>query len=136
VWKQLCEWLCLFRVLLDACPFYFLQYAALPAFCNGSPFLFSVCVVKCPSPTLQWSMPHFSCCWKPSLLQAHWGRCAHPPSPASLFIYILHGELPLSPLQWSFPHDSHCYKLSPLKGCWMCAATPAFSGQLVYLQFV
>jgi hypothetical protein len=31
----------------------------------------------CPSPTLWWSVPHFSCCWTPSLLQAHWGRWCH-----------------------------------------------------------
>jgi hypothetical protein len=31
----------------------------------------------CPSPTLWWNMPHFSSCWKPSPLQAHWGRRHH-----------------------------------------------------------
>jgi hypothetical protein len=34
-------------------------------------------VELCPSPTLQWSMPHFSHCWMPSSLQAHWGKWCH-----------------------------------------------------------
>jgi hypothetical protein len=48
---------------------------------------------ECPSPPLQWSMPHFSCCYKPSPLQAHWGRwcpfflCR----PACLFQFTLSG---------------------------------------------
>jgi hypothetical protein len=73
-----------------------------------------------PSPTLQWSMPHFSCCWMPSPLQAHWGRRCHTClfQPACLF--TLHvGKCLSSLLQWSFPHDSHCYKLSLLQGCWV-----------------
>jgi hypothetical protein len=44
--------LCLFRVLLDAGPFCFLQYTALPSCCNCSLFLFRVHVGMCPSPTL------------------------------------------------------------------------------------
>jgi hypothetical protein len=52
------------------------------------------------------------------------------------FIYSSCGECP-SPTFWcSFPQDSHCYKLSPLQGCWSGAAAPAFSCQLVYLQFM
>jgi hypothetical protein len=31
----------------------------------------------CLTPTLQCSMPHFSRCYKLSLLQAHWGRWRH-----------------------------------------------------------
>jgi hypothetical protein len=45
--------LCLFRVLLEACPFCFLQYTVLPACCNCSPLLFRVCVGRCPSPTVR-----------------------------------------------------------------------------------
>jgi hypothetical protein len=48
------------------------------ACCNCSPFLFRVLVGRCSSPTLLWSVPHFSCCYKPSPFQAHWGRCAIP----------------------------------------------------------
>jgi hypothetical protein len=40
-------------------------------------FLFRVRVGRCPSPTLRWSVPHDSCCYKPSPLQAHWGRWHH-----------------------------------------------------------
>jgi hypothetical protein len=76
-------------------------------------------------------MPHFSRHWKPSLLQAHWGRwlhtlllwldclftvqvreCSSPPSPVELSTW--------QPL---------------LQGCWEGASTPAFSSRLVYLQF-
>jgi hypothetical protein len=34
-------------------------------------------VGRYPSPTLWWSMLHFSQCYKPSPLQAHWGRWCH-----------------------------------------------------------
>jgi hypothetical protein len=34
-------------------------------------------VGRCPCPTLLWSVPHCSCCWMPSPLQAHWGRWCH-----------------------------------------------------------
>jgi hypothetical protein len=79
--------LCLFRVLLDACPFCFLQYTALPACCNCSPFSFRVLMGRCPSPTIWWRVPHLHHCWTPSPLQAHWGRCCHSclPWPACLF---------------------------------------------------
>jgi hypothetical protein len=42
--------LCLFRVLLDTCPFCFLQYAALPNCCNCSLlyYLEFACVVSLP----------------------------------------------------------------------------------------
>jgi hypothetical protein len=73
-----CSRLCLFRVLLEACPFCFLQYTALHTFCNYSLFfLFRVCMRRWSSPTLWWSVPHFSRCYKPSPLQAHWGRWRH-----------------------------------------------------------
>jgi hypothetical protein len=49
----------------------------LPTRCNFSLFLFSVHMERCPSPTLQWSVPHFSCHWKPSPLQVYWGRWHH-----------------------------------------------------------
>jgi hypothetical protein len=82
-------------------------------------------------------MPHFSRCWRPSPLQAHWGSWLHSHLlwPACLFTVRM-GECPFPPLHWSFPHDSHCYKLSPLQVCWVGVSAPAFSGQLVYLQFV
>jgi hypothetical protein len=63
----------LFRVLLAACPFCFLQYAVLPACYNCSLFLlFRVHIGRCTSPTLQWTVLCFSCFYKPSHLQANW----------------------------------------------------------------
>jgi hypothetical protein len=64
--------------------------------CNCSHFfLFRVCVGMCLSPTLLWSMPHFSHCYKPSPLQAHWGRWCHSHLfwPACLFQFI-RGSIP------------------------------------------
>jgi hypothetical protein len=49
-----CCRLCLFRVLLDACPFCFLQYTALPSFCNCSLFFIYSLHGECLFPTL-WS---------------------------------------------------------------------------------
>jgi hypothetical protein len=41
---------------------------------------------RCPSPTLQWGMPHFSCCYKLSPLQGCW---ADTPVPAfSHWLYL------------------------------------------------
>jgi hypothetical protein len=89
-----------------------------------------------PLPTLQWSVPHFSHCYKLSLLQAHWGRWPHTHllRPACLFTLHLK-ECPSPTLQGSMPHFCCCYTLSPLQDCWASAAAPAFSHRLVYLQF-
>jgi hypothetical protein len=38
------------------------------------------------------------------------------------------------PLLWSFPPTT-TFVSFPAPGCWACAASPAFSSQLVYLQF-
>jgi hypothetical protein len=86
-----------------------------------------------PSPTLHWSMPHFSHCWMPSSLQAHWGRCCHSCFLWSACLFTVHmRDCPSPPLWWSCPHKSHCYKLSPLQGCWAGATTPVFSCCLIY----
>jgi hypothetical protein len=81
--------LCLFRVLLDTCPF--------------------VCSIIQP----------------------------FPPFAIAVFFYYLQfawrSALPL--IGWSVPHFSRCYKPPPLQGCWVGATAPAFSHQLVYLQF-
>jgi hypothetical protein len=56
----------------------------------------------------------------------------HLPSPDGLFIYSSCGKHPFPLLQWSFPHTT-TYKLSH---SWLLGgAAPAFSSQLVYLQF-
>jgi hypothetical protein len=117
-----CCRLCLFRVLLDACPFCFLQYTALTAFCNCSLFfLFTVRLKECPSPTLQWSMPHFSCCYKPSPLQAHWGRWHF----SGQLVYLqFHEGLPL-------PHS-----LKLREPCPLCYVSFFFLSCLFIIQFV
>jgi hypothetical protein len=56
------------------------------------------------------------------------------PSPASLFIYRSCGKWVFPPLQCSFPPTA-TFTRFPAPGCWACAATLAFSSQLVYLQF-
>jgi hypothetical protein len=57
----------------------------------------------------------------------------HLPSPAGLFIYRSCGKCPIPAFQWNPPHDTVASFPPPrLLGR---AATPAFSGQLVYLQF-
>jgi hypothetical protein len=58
----------------------------------------------------------------------------HPPSSASVFIYSSRGKCPFPPLQWCFPHPA-TFTSFPAQGCWVGAATLAFSGWLVYLQF-
>jgi hypothetical protein len=68
-------------------------------------------------PTFLWSVPHFSHFYKPSPLQAHWGRWCHTHL-LQLFIYSSHGECPSPSLRWSMPHFSRCYKLSPLQAHW------------------
>jgi hypothetical protein len=49
-------------------------------------FIYSSCG-ECPFPTRQWSIPHFSHCYNPSL-QAHWGTWHHTHllQPASLLM--------------------------------------------------
>jgi hypothetical protein len=58
----------------------------------------------------------------------------HQLSPAGLFIYNSHGKWAFPPLLWSFPPTA-TFTSFPTPGCWACAATPAFSSRLVYLQF-
>jgi hypothetical protein len=61
--------------------------------------LFRVQVGRCLSPTLQWSVPHFSHCCRPSPLQAHWGRWHHTHLlwSACLFTVRVWSALPQSP---------------------------------------
>jgi hypothetical protein len=116
-------------------PFVFSSIQPYPPVAIAVFFKFIVRVERCPSSTLQWSVPHFSSCYKPSPLQAQWGRRCHSCLLQPLFIYSSMRECPSPPLQWSFPHDSHCYNHSPLQGCLAGPTPPPFSGQLLYLQF-
>jgi hypothetical protein len=58
----------------------------------------------------------------------------HPLSQAGVFIYSFHGKWHVPPLLWSFPPTA-TFTSFPTPGCWACAAAPAFSSRLVYLQF-
>jgi hypothetical protein len=62
-----------------------------------------------------------------------WVVTLHPPSQACMFIYSSCGKWVFPPLLWSFPPTA-TFTSFPTPDCWVCAATPAFSGQLVYLQ--
>jgi hypothetical protein len=118
----------------------FLQYTALPSCCNCSPFLFRVHVGMCLFPIVWWSMPHFSHCWTPSSLHAHWGRWLHSCllQTACLFTVWVGeclcppsgGAFHMTATVTSFPHS----KFPPLQVAG--AATPTLSGWLIYLQFV
>jgi hypothetical protein len=50
-----------------------------------------------------------------------------------MFIYSSHGKWVFPPLLWTFPPTA-TFTSFPAPDCWMCAAAPAFSGQLFYLQ--
>jgi hypothetical protein len=53
---------------------------------------------------------------------------------AGLFIYSSHRKWAFPPLLWSFP-PTITFTSFPTPGYWAGATTPAFSSQLVYLQF-
>jgi hypothetical protein len=103
-------------VLLDECPFCFLQYTALLACCNCSPFLFGVCMGMC-TPPLSGAVCHafpFS---------KHTGGGGATPTFSSWLVYLEFAwESAPPPLRWSFPHDNHCFKVSLLQGFWAGAA--------------
>jgi hypothetical protein len=66
-------------------------------------FLFRVQVGSCLSHTLWLSMPHFSCYWTPSLLQAHWGRWNHACFLQLAYLFsVLVGECTSSPSLGAF----------------------------------
>jgi hypothetical protein len=58
----------------------------------------------------------------------------HQLSQAGMFIYSSRGKWAFPPLLWSFPPTA-TFTRFPAPGCWACAAVPAFSGWLIYLQF-
>jgi hypothetical protein len=59
----------------------------------------------------------------------------HSLSPAGMFIYSLCWKWAFFPLLWSFPPPTATFTSFPAPGCSACAAAPAFSSRLVYLQF-
>jgi hypothetical protein len=89
--------------------------------------------------TLRWRLPHFSCCCKPSPLQAHGGGerwChTHLLQPACLFEFTRGSGMEgrSIPLQWSFPHDSCSYKLSFCKVAgWVLPLLPPLASLFIY----
>jgi hypothetical protein len=93
---------------------------------------------RCPSPTLLWSVPHFSCCYKPSPLQAHGGGgCGATPTFSCWLVYLQFMWRSAPP--WL--SGGMCYTLATVTSLFLSkhigrgAATPAFSGWLVFLQF-
>jgi hypothetical protein len=110
------SWLCLFKVLLDACPFSFLQCMALPACCNCSSCLFTVHMGKCSSPTLWGCVSHISHCWKSSPLQAHCRGLCHTCLLQLACLFRVHvRKCPFPSLRGNMPLISLCWKLSPLE---------------------
>jgi hypothetical protein len=126
--------LCLFRVLRDACLFCVLQYTSLPTYCNCSPFLFRVCMGSA-LPPLSSGACHTLAAVGSLPLSKHTGGGGATPRllwPACLFTVCMEKCPPPSPVKLSTQQPLlHAF---PLQGCWVGAATPAFSGQLVYLQ--
>jgi hypothetical protein len=58
----------------------------------------------------------------------------HQLSQATVFTYSSRGKWAFPPILWSFPPTDTLISFS-VPGCSACAATPAFSGWLVYLWF-
>jgi hypothetical protein len=58
----------------------------------------------------------------------------HPLSQACMLVYSSRGKWVFPPLLWSFP-PSATFTSFPAPGCLARTTAPAFSGQLVYLQF-
>jgi hypothetical protein len=68
-------------------------------------------------------------------LSKHTGGGDTAPTFSGLRIYLqFTWEVGLPPLLWSCPPTA-TFTSFPAPGCWACAATPAFSSRLVYLQF-
>jgi hypothetical protein len=105
-----CCRLCLLRVLQDACPFCFLQYTALPTFCNCHLF----CMRSGPPP-LQCAF-HTSAAVISLPISKHTGGDGTTPAFSGLLIYLLfmwEVSLPPSPVELS--SHNHFYKLSRSK---------------------
>jgi hypothetical protein len=108
-----CCHLCLFRVLLNAFPFCFLQYTALRAFCNCHLFFFfnlQFSWRSAPSPASTGAFLTDSHSYKLSPLQVAGWLPPLLPSLAGLFIYSLPEGLPL-------PHSQELRAPCPL--CYM-----------------
>jgi hypothetical protein len=74
-------------------------------------------------------------CYKLSPFQAHWGRWHYTHLLWLVCLFTAHvGSVPSSLSSGAFLTPP-LLQAFPLQGCWAVATTPAFSGQLFYLQF-
>jgi hypothetical protein len=74
-------------------------------------------------------------CYKLSPFQAHWGRWHCTCFLRLVCLFTVHVGSGSSPLSCGVFPPTATFTSFPAPDCWVCAATPAFSGQLVYLQF-
>jgi hypothetical protein len=125
VWRQFCEWLSEAVAHLPAAVSQLLLEALLIADLRSEPHKLCFLSVLLGVSATVTSFP----------LSKHTGGggTTHAFS-GCMFIYNSRGKWPFPPLLWSFPHTT-TFTNFPTPCCWAGAATPAFSGQLVYLQF-
>jgi hypothetical protein len=80
-----------------------------------------------PLPHSLWSVPHFSCYWTPSPLQAHWGRGCHTHLLLRL-IYSSCGVVSLPPFSGAFHRTATVTRFPHSKvaghGCHSCLLWP------------
>jgi hypothetical protein len=87
--------------------------------------------VGCSSPTLWWSVPHFSCCYKLSPLQAHSGRWCHTRLLRLAFLFTVRmRECPVPPTLVEFSTRQPLLQAVPSPrllggGCPSCLLWPA-----------
>jgi hypothetical protein len=75
---------------------------------------------RCLSPTFLWSVPHFSCCWTPSPLQAHWGRWRHTCLLCLACLFTVHMK------EYPFPNSGEFSSRQPL---FQAFSTPRLLGR-------
>jgi hypothetical protein len=74
-------------------------------------------------------------CYKLSPFEAHWGRWRYTRLLQPAYLFTVHVGSVTSPLSCGVFLPLPLLLAFLLQGCWAGAATPAFSGRLVYLQF-
>jgi hypothetical protein len=100
-----CYRLCLFRVLLDTCPFYFLQCTVLPSFCNCSLFLLRVAWGGAPPPVSR-GVSHTLAAVTSLPFSKHTEGGGATPAFSGRLVYLqFHEGVPLLPF-WSSGHPT------------------------------
>jgi hypothetical protein len=104
-------------------PFIFSSTQPYPPVAIANFLLFRVCMERCPSLTLWFCMPHFSCLWKLSPLQAHWGRLHYSYFLRQAYLFTAHvreypphsgGAFHTTATVASFPHSKVAGRVQPL----------------------